>query len=110
MASILAWVAAYEAEVRAEGILAGQTAEPVLGVHWGGSACGRSKVTVEQTVSIRRSRSEGQEIDAIAWESGLSPAAPDRILDEKWNDSTGSCDAECAGKIDYGERSEWSIL
>jgi hypothetical protein len=65
MANILAGVAAYETEVCAEGILAGQTAEPVLGVRWGGSAGGRSKVTVEQTVCIRRSRSEGQGTAAI---------------------------------------------
>jgi DNA invertase Pin-like site-specific DNA recombinase len=40
MASILAWVAAYEAEVRAERILAGETASPMRGVRWGKSARG----------------------------------------------------------------------
>ena len=51
MATILAGVAAYETEVRAERILAGQTAARMRGVHWGGSVRGRRiKVTVEQTV------------------------------------------------------------
>jgi DNA invertase Pin-like site-specific DNA recombinase len=41
MANILAWVAAYESEVRAERILAGQTAARMPGVRWGRSAQGR---------------------------------------------------------------------
>ena len=83
MATILAGVAAYETEVRAERILAGQTAARMRGVHWGGSVRGRRiKVTVEQTVSIRRLRSEGQEIAAIARGTGLSRPTIYRILDE----------------------------
>jgi DNA invertase Pin-like site-specific DNA recombinase len=67
MANILAGVAAYETEVGAERILAGQTAARTRGVRWGGSASGRRiKVTAEQTASIRRLRSEGQEVAAIA--------------------------------------------
>jgi DNA invertase Pin-like site-specific DNA recombinase len=41
MSNILAWVAAYETDVRVERILAGQTAERMRGVRWGGSAQGR---------------------------------------------------------------------
>jgi DNA invertase Pin-like site-specific DNA recombinase len=74
MASIPAGVAAYETEVRAERILAGQTAAWMRGVRWGGSARGRRvKVTVEQIVAIRRMKSEGQEIAATARGIGLSP-------------------------------------
>ena len=40
MANILAGVAAYETEVRAERILAGQSAARDRGVHWGGSRAG----------------------------------------------------------------------
>ena len=41
MANILAGVAAYETEVRAERILAGETAARMRGVRWGGSTRGR---------------------------------------------------------------------
>jgi DNA invertase Pin-like site-specific DNA recombinase len=41
MANMLAGVAVYEAEVRAERILAGQSAARDRGVHWGGWARGR---------------------------------------------------------------------
>jgi DNA invertase Pin-like site-specific DNA recombinase len=71
MANILAGVAAYETEVRAERILAGQSAARERGVRWGGSARGRRiKVTGEQVAAIRRLRSEGGEIAAIARATG----------------------------------------
>ena len=55
----------------------------MCGVHWGGSVRGRRiKVTVEQTISIRCLRSEGQEIAAIARGTGLSRPTIYRILDE----------------------------
>jgi DNA invertase Pin-like site-specific DNA recombinase len=83
MATILSGVVAFETVVRAERILAGQTAARMRGVHWGGAVRGRRiKVTVEQTVSIRRLRSEGQEIAAIARGTGLSRPTIYRILDE----------------------------
>ena len=60
MANILAGVAAYETEVRAERILAGQAAARERGVRWGRSVQGRRiKATVEQIAVIRRLRSEG---------------------------------------------------
>jgi DNA invertase Pin-like site-specific DNA recombinase len=83
MANILAGVAAYETEVRAERIPAGQSAARDRGVHWGGSARGRRiKVTGEQVAAIRRLRSEGEEIAAIARTTGLSRPTIYRILGE----------------------------
>ncbi len=71
--SMLAGVAAYETEVRHRRILAGQSAARDRSVHWGGSARGRRiKVTGEQVAAIRRLRSEGGEIAAIARATGLS--------------------------------------
>jgi DNA invertase Pin-like site-specific DNA recombinase len=73
MANILAGVAAYETEVRAERILAGQQAARARGVRWGGSQKGRRlKVTVEQEQSILRLKSEGAKIAAIVRATGLS--------------------------------------
>jgi DNA invertase Pin-like site-specific DNA recombinase len=107
MANILAGVAAYETEVRAERILAGQAAARLRGVRWGGSARGRRvKVTVEQIVAIRRMRSEGQEIAAIARGTGLSRPTVYRILGEQCKASTGSSDAKLVVKMDYGD---WSV-
>jgi DNA invertase Pin-like site-specific DNA recombinase len=110
MANILAGVAAYETEVRAERILAGQTAARMRGVRWGGSARGRRiKVTVEQIASIRRQRSEGREVAAIARGTGLSRPTVYRILGERCNASTGSSDSNPVGKMDCGGRSESSV-
>ena len=84
MANILAGVPAYETEVRAEGILAGQSAARERGVHWGGSARGRRiKVTGEQVAAIRRRKSEGGEIAGIARATGLSRPTIYRILGEE---------------------------
>src|SRR5271154_727525 len=58
MANILAGAAAYETEVRAERILAGQAAAKERGIRWGGSIRGRRiRATVEQIAVIRRLRS-----------------------------------------------------
>jgi DNA invertase Pin-like site-specific DNA recombinase len=84
MVNILAGVAAYETEVRAERILAGPSAARDRGVHWGGSRRGRRiKVTGEPVAAIRRLRSEGGEIAAIARATGLSSPTIDRILGEE---------------------------
>src|SRR4051812_12574630 len=83
MANILAGVAAYETEVRAERILAGQEAARGRGVHWGGSAPGRRiKVTQEQIASIGRLKSEGQTVAGIARATGLSRPTVYRLLKE----------------------------
>jgi DNA invertase Pin-like site-specific DNA recombinase len=110
MANILAGVAAYETEVRAERILAGQAAARLRGVRWGGSTRGRRiKVTVEQIASIRRMKLEGQEIAAIARGTGLSRPTIYRILGLRCNASTGSSDATSVGKLDYGDRVASSV-
>jgi len=55
MANVLASVAAYETEVRAERVLAGQAAARAAGKKWGGSVKGRRlKVTKEQLTVIQR--------------------------------------------------------
>lgn len=73
MANVLASVAAYETEVRAERILAGQEAARAAGKTWGGSEPGRRlKVTPEQDELVRRLKAEGQKITAIAKATGLS--------------------------------------
>lgn len=73
MANVLASVAAYETEVRAERILAGQAAARAAGKRWGGSRKGRRlKVTAEQVVLIHELRAEGRTVAAIARATGLS--------------------------------------
>ncbi len=73
MANVLASVAAYETEVRAERVLAGQEAARANGKTWGGSVKGRRlKVTPEQETVIRRMKAEGAKIAAIARATGLS--------------------------------------
>jgi DNA invertase Pin-like site-specific DNA recombinase len=73
MANVLASVAAYETEVRAERVLAGQAAARAAGKRWGGSVRGRRvKVTGEQLVIIQRMKSDGARVSAIARATGLS--------------------------------------
>lgn len=81
MANVLASVAAYETEVRAERVLAGQAAARAAGKKWGGSVKGRLlKVSVEQVASIRRMRAEGRKIAAIARATGLSRPTVYRLI------------------------------
>lgn len=73
MANVLASVAAYETEVRAERVLAGQAAAREAGKTWGGSEKGRRlKVTDEQITVIRQMHGERAKISAIARATGLS--------------------------------------
>ena len=73
MANVLASVAAYETEVRAERVLAGQAAARARGKKWGGSVKGRRvKVKDEQVTLVQRMRAEGTKIAAIARATGLS--------------------------------------
>jgi DNA invertase Pin-like site-specific DNA recombinase len=76
MANVLASVAAYETEVRAERIQAGLDVARAAGRHLGrpkGSGKGtRAKVTREQEATIRRAKSEGMKVAAIARATGLS--------------------------------------
>jgi len=73
MANMLASVAQYETEVRAERVLAGQAKARADGKRWGGSEKGRRlKVTDEQLAVIRRLSKEGSSITAIARATSLS--------------------------------------
>ena len=81
MANVLAGVAAYETEVRAERIMAGQAAAREAGKVWGGSAKGRRlKVTAEQEAMIRRLEGEGVGVSAMARTTGLSRPTIYRVL------------------------------
>jgi DNA invertase Pin-like site-specific DNA recombinase len=103
MANILAGVAAYETEVRAERILAGQAAARERGVRWGGSIRGRRlRATSEQIAVIWRLTSGGGEIAAIARATGLSRPTVYRILGEDCNARTGFTYAEPAGEMVSG--------
>ena len=74
-ARILASVAEYETEVRAERVRAGQAAARAKGKTWGGSKPGRFfKVTPEQIDAIRKMVDEGQKISRIARITGLVAA------------------------------------
>lgn len=82
MANVLASVAAYETEVRAERVLAGQAAARAAGKKWGGSKKGRLlKVTREQLVMVQRMKREGAKVSVIARATGLSRPTVYRLLE-----------------------------
>jgi DNA invertase Pin-like site-specific DNA recombinase len=74
MANVLASVAAYETEIRAERVVAGQAAAREAGKHLGRPAGIRKrlKVTPEQEAMAKRLKSEGEGVSAIARATGLS--------------------------------------
>jgi DNA invertase Pin-like site-specific DNA recombinase len=73
MANVLASVAQYETEVRAERVAAGQAVAKAQGKKWGGSKPGTRKVvTPEQEQAIRHLKSVGTPVTAIAEAVGLS--------------------------------------
>jgi DNA invertase Pin-like site-specific DNA recombinase len=73
MANVLASIAQFETEIRAERVFAGQAAARANGKTWGGSEKGRMiKVTPEQIEMINRMKSDGKKIAAIARATGLS--------------------------------------
>jgi len=73
LAGVLASVAAFETEVRAERVLAGQAVAKANGKKWGGSKKGRRvKVTDEQVATIKRMAGEEETITAIARATGLT--------------------------------------
>jgi DNA invertase Pin-like site-specific DNA recombinase len=87
MANILASAAAYETEVRAERILAGQEAARARGVKWGGSKLGRRiKVKQEQVNVIMLMLSENKPVTAMARATGLSRPTIYRIIKESHNE------------------------
>lgn len=86
MANVLASVAAYETEVRAERVLAGQDAARKAGKRWGGSKPGRRlRVTAEQETTVRRLRQEGYNVAAISRAVGLSRPTIYSLLRESAN-------------------------
>jgi DNA invertase Pin-like site-specific DNA recombinase len=73
LANMLASVAQFETEIRAERILAGQAAARAAGKRWGGGKPGRRvKVTVEAETAIRKLWADGVKVAAIARAVSLS--------------------------------------
>lgn len=80
-ARILASVAEYETEVRAERVLAGQHVARHKGKTWGGSQKGwRWKVSDDQLAAIHEMRAAGKPIAQIARVTGLSRPTIYRVL------------------------------
>ena len=82
MANVLASVAAYETEVRAERIRAGQDVARAAGKHLGRPTGIRTpiKVTREQGALVRRMKADGEKIASIARATGLSRVTVYRLL------------------------------
>ena len=73
MANVLASVAQFETEVRAERILAGQAAARAQGKVWGGGKPGRRvRLSEEKETAIRQLHAEGKPIAEIGRVVGLS--------------------------------------
>ena len=74
IANVLASVAAYETEVRAERVIAGQAAAREKGKHLGRRPGIRTrlKVTLEQQQLVKRLKAERRGVSAIAPSTGLS--------------------------------------
>ncbi|MBL8794856.1 MAG: recombinase family protein [Planctomycetia bacterium] len=91
MANVLASVAAYETEVRAERVLAGQAAARAAGKKWGGSKKGRRlKVTDEQVTVIKKLHQERHPISAIARATGLSRPTVYAVLEDRSRDNASA--------------------
>jgi DNA invertase Pin-like site-specific DNA recombinase len=80
-ARILASVAEYETEVRAERVAAGQAVARRKGKKWGGSKPGwRWKVSDDQVVAIKEMKMAGKKVTHIARITGLSRPTVYRVL------------------------------
>jgi DNA invertase Pin-like site-specific DNA recombinase len=81
-ARILASVAEYETEVRAERVAAGQAVARRKGKKWGGSKKGwRWKVTDDQVLAIKEMKMAGKKVTHIARVTGLSRPTIYRVLE-----------------------------
>ncbi|GMU21866.1 MAG: DNA invertase Pin [Phycisphaerae bacterium] len=81
MANVLASVAQYETEVRAERVRAGQAAARAKGRRWGGSKAGRYlKVTPDQEAAILQMIATGTKLARIARITGLSRPTIYRVV------------------------------
>jgi DNA invertase Pin-like site-specific DNA recombinase len=84
MAHMLASIAEFETELRAERILAGQAAARAQGKRWGGSKKGeRRRVTPEQIDVVRTLKAQAKPIAAIARATGLSRVTIYSVLREQ---------------------------
>ena len=80
-ARILASVAEYETEVRAERVAAGQAVARRKGKKWGGSKAGwRWKVSDDQVAAIQEMQAAGRKVTHIARVTGLSRPTVYRVL------------------------------
>ncbi|APZ95883.1 recombinase family protein [Fuerstiella marisgermanici] len=83
MANVLASVAQYETEIRAERVHAGQQRARAQGKTWGGSQPGRLlSLTSEQVEAILRLNDEGRPKAAIARATGVSRPTVYRVLQQ----------------------------
>lgn len=83
MANVLASVAQYETEIRAERVLAGQAKAKAAGKSWGGSRAGRLlTVTKEQVAAIVRMHGEGIAKAKIARAAGVSRPTVYRVIEQ----------------------------
>ena len=83
MANVLASVAQFETEVRAERVLAGQAKARAAGKTWGGSAKGRLlSITEEQVAQVLRLNREGVAKSAIARATGVSRPTVYRLINQ----------------------------
>lgn len=81
IANVLASVASYETEVRAERIQAGITAAKAQGKKWGGSTKGRLlKTTTEQVKAIVKMKADGERISTIVRTVNVSWPTVYRVL------------------------------
>lgn len=88
MANVLASVAQYETEVRAERVLAGQAKARADGKTWGGSKRGRLlSLTTDQVDAIIDMHTNGKPKAAIARATGVSRPTVYRILDRRHDSS-----------------------
>jgi DNA invertase Pin-like site-specific DNA recombinase len=84
MANVLASVAQFETELRAERILAGQAVARAQGKRWGGSKKGaRRRVTSEQIDVVRALKAQAKSVAAIARATGLSRPTVYAVLSEQ---------------------------
>jgi DNA invertase Pin-like site-specific DNA recombinase len=82
LAHVLASVAQFETEVRAERIMAGQAAARAVGKVWGGGKPGRRiRLSIEKEKAIRQLHADGKAIAEIARVVGLSRPTIYKTLD-----------------------------
>lgn len=85
LANMLASVAQFETECRAERVLAGQAAARERGVTWGGRTEGtRTKAVAEKAVAIRKLNKASESVSSIARACGVSRPTVYAVLRGCW--------------------------